>query len=210
MKMKQLKKLLMVSLVIPRRLACRVFGNPTFMSYGFVGLTIKPLTQPTRPLKLTGGLLLLCAFAVQAAENPHTISTTGNSSTCTSCHVSEIHHDKAELLNTKNKQVDSATFNNDGVAMCSGCHNAEDGHKVGLKLDFEIPADMPLNKKNALSCLTCHYTHGNLASDKPQASFSFMDRLLNADRLHKSFLLRHNNVDGELCLICHNSNQGSK
>jgi cytochrome c len=81
---------------------------------------------------------------------------------------------------------------------------------VGLKLDFEIPADMPLDKKNRLSCLTCHYTHGNMDSDRPQASVSFMDRLLNANRLHKSFLLRRNNVDGELCLICHNSNQGSK
>ena len=161
-------------------------------------------------LKLTGGLLLLCAFTVQASDNPHTISTTGKSAQCSSCHVTETHHNQAELLNTKNKQVDSAAFKNDGVAMCTGCHNAEDGHKVGLQLDFEIPADMPLNKKSALSCLTCHYTHGNLVSDRPQASFSFMDRLLNAERLHKSFLLRRNNVDGELCLICHNSNPGSK
>jgi hypothetical protein len=69
---------------------------------------------------------------------------------------------------------------------------------------------MPLNKKNALSCLTCHYTHGDLTSIRPQASFSFMDRMVNAERLRKSFLLRRNNVDGELCLICHNPNQGSK
>jgi hypothetical protein len=161
-------------------------------------------------LKITSGLLLLCALNVQAADNPHTISTTSKPVECTGCHVTEIHYDQADLLNTKNKKFDSLAFSKDGVALCTDCHNADDGHKVGLKLDFEIPADMPLNKKNALSCLTCHYTHGNLVSDRPQASFSTMDRLLNADRLHKSFLLRRNNVDGELCLICHNSNQGSK
>ncbi len=160
--------------------------------------------------KFTAGLLLLGAFAVPAEENPHTISATGKSVECASCHAAEIHHDQTDLLNTKNKKFDSAEFSKDGVAMCTDCHNADDGHKVGLKLDFEIPADMPLNKKNTLSCLTCHYTHGTLVSDRPQASFSTMDRILNAERLHKSFLLRRNNVDGELCLICHNSNPGSK
>ncbi len=163
-----------------------------------------------RGLKFIGGCLLFCAFAVHAAENPHAVSATDKSTACSSCHAAEMHYDQADLLNTKNSHVDLSAFNNDGVAMCSTCHNAEEGHKVGLKLDFEIPADMPLNKKNALSCLTCHYTHGNLGSVRPQASFSFMDRLVNAERLHKSFLLRRNNVDGELCLICHNSNQGSK
>lgn len=160
--------------------------------------------------KIIGGCVMFCALAVQAVENPHTVSSVDKSGTCAGCHVAEIHYDKADLLNTKNQQVDIDAFTNDGVAMCSSCHNAEEGHKVGLKLDFEIPADMPLNKKNALSCLTCHYTHGDLTSVRPQASFSFMDRLVNADRLHKSFLLRRNNVDGELCLICHNPNQGSK
>ncbi|MDP1666718.1 MAG: cytochrome c3 family protein [Methylobacter sp.] len=162
-----------------------------------------------RFMMVIGGCVLFSMSAVQAADNPHTIAA-GKSGDCAGCHVARIHYDNVEALNTKNKRVDLNAFNNDGVAMCSGCHKTEDGHKVGLKLDFEIPADMPFNKKNALSCLTCHYTHGDLTSAKPQASFSFMDRLLNDDRLHKSFLLRRNNVDGELCLICHNSNQESK
>ncbi|MEQ1621570.1 MAG: hypothetical protein ABL919_09200 [Methylococcales bacterium] len=155
-------------------------------------------------------VLLFTSFTVLAVENPHSLSASSNLAECTSCHVSQPQYDFSKPLETKNKQVDITAYKNDGVAMCSSCHNKDDGHQVGLKLDFEIPADMPLDKKNALSCLTCHYTHGNLASDRPQASFSFMDRMLNADRLHKSYLLRRNNVDGELCLICHNSNQGSK
>jgi hypothetical protein len=94
--------------------------------------------------------------------------------------------------------------------MCSGCHDAEDGHKVGIKLYFEVPADMPLGEKNKLTCLTCHYSHGSLSSDRPQASVSFMDKMLDAERLHKSFLLRRNNTDGELCLTCHEVKEGSK
>ena len=147
---------------------------------------------------------MLSAFAIQAAENPHIISASSKSSTCISCHAAEVRYDQADVINTKNKQIDLTAFNNDGIAICSGCHNADEGHKVGLKLDFDIPADMPLNKKNTMSCLTCHYTHGSLESPRPQASFSFMDRMVNAERLHKSFLLRRNNVDGELCLTCHN------
>lgn len=179
----------------------------SFMS-SFSTLERNQLVQ--KCLKVTGGFVLFCAFAVHAAENPHTVSAANTSSACTRCHAAEIHYDKTDLLNTKNNHADLAALNNDGVAICSGCHKAEEGHKVGLKLDFEIPADMPLNRRNALSCLTCHYTHGSLESARPQASFSFMDRMVDAERLHKSFLLRRNNVDGELCLICHNSNQGSK
>lgn len=153
-------------------------------------------------LKFAGGCVMFYAFAIQAAENPHHVSAT-DKSTCSSCHATEVRYDQADLLDTKNKQVDLTAFNNDGIAMCTGCHNADEGHKVGLKLDFDIPADMPLNKKKTMSCLTCHYTHGSLESTRPQASFSFMDRMVNSERLHKSFLLRRNNVDGELCLTCH-------
>jgi hypothetical protein len=107
-------------------------------------------------------------------------------------------------LQSKNITADQATFTKDGVAMCSSCHNPNQGHKVGLNIDFPVPADLPLNEDNDITCLTCHYTHGKLDSDRPQASHSFMDKLMNAERLKKSFLLRRNNSDGELCLTCHN------
>ncbi len=160
---------------------------------------------------ITFGLTLLLSIAVHAeGDNPHTVANGVNATDCSSCHVKPLKGGVPELLDTKNKAVNLEDFKNDGVAMCSSCHDPEDGHKIGLKLDFDVPVDMPLDKKNALSCLTCHYTHGKLTTDRPQASFSFMDRLVDADRLHKSFLLRRNNVDGELCLICHNPEQGKK
>jgi hypothetical protein len=153
-------------------------------------------------------LLGLCMAEQICADNPHEISPQSQAIDCVSCHVEKPNNVNTGLLNSKNHQADPAAFKNNGIEMCSGCHDAEDGHKVGLKLDFEVPADMPLGERNKLTCLTCHYTHGNLSSNKPQASFSFMDRMLDAERLHKSFLLRRNNAEGELCLTCHEVKEG--
>jgi hypothetical protein len=146
-----------------------------------------------------------------AADNPHEITAQAAAVDCVSCHVEkpQHNHSKDSALETKNHKADLAAFKTDGVEMCSGCHDAEDGHKVGLKLDFEVPADLPLGERNKLTCLTCHYTHGSLSSDRPQASVSFIDSMLDAERLHKSFLLRRNNSNGELCLTCHEVKEGS-
>lgn len=158
-------------------------------------------------------VLLFCTFAVQAeADNPHIITNTTLRSFCKNCHVVDLSFDidNDELLLSKHSRIDPGAFNQDGVAMCSSCHDPDYVHKVDINIDFPIPADLPLDEKNNITCLTCHYTHGSLASDRPQASFSFMDRLVDAKRLHKSFLLRRRNVDGELCLICHNVSEGSQ
>jgi formate-dependent nitrite reductase cytochrome c552 subunit len=144
------------------------------------------------------------------AENPHEISPKSQGVDCASCHLEKPQANNAGLLTSKNQLADPADFKMDGIEMCSGCHDKDDGHKVGIKLDFDVPADMPLGTKKRLTCLTCHYTHGSLSSKKPQASVSFMDRMLNAERLHKSFLLRRNNADGELCLTCHEVKEGIK
>jgi hypothetical protein len=156
-------------------------------------------------------LLGLCRVGqVVAADNPHVITAQSHGIDCGSCHTEKPQPSKVEVLETKNHQADPTTFKDDGIKMCSGCHDADDGHKVGIKLDFEVPADMPLGEKNKLTCLTCHYSHGSLSSDRPQASVSFMDKMLDAERLHKSFLLRRNNTNGELCLTCHEVKEGSK
>lgn len=158
----------------------------------------------------TGALLLLSAQRAQTAgENPHLISRQSPAAECAGCHSAtpELKGGKDdEPFSSKNLTIDQTGFSQDGVAMCSSCHNPNQGHKVGLNIDFPVPADLPLNEENDITCLTCHYTHGRLDSDRPQASHSFMDKLLNAERLKKSFLLRRNNSDGELCLTCHNVN----
>jgi formate-dependent nitrite reductase cytochrome c552 subunit len=155
-------------------------------------------------------LMLLCTITAQAVDNPHVVSKQDNSSTCTDCHISMPKLKNDNSLTSKNLPVDLSHFSKNGVDMCSSCHDLEVVHKTGVAVDFPVPSDLPLNQDNEIICLTCHYTHGSLDSDKPQASFSFMDRMVNAQRLHKSYLLRRNNSDGELCLICHNPNQGTK
>jgi hypothetical protein len=156
------------------------------------------------------GLMLLFMLTTQAADNPHVVSKQDNPSTCTICHSAIPKLKDDNILISKNLPVNLNHFSKNGVDMCSSCHDPNVVHKTGVAVDFPVPADLPLNEDNEITCLTCHYTHGNLDSDKPQASFSFMDRMLNAQRLHKSYLLRRNNSDGELCLICHNPNQGLK
>ncbi|QPK63914.1 hypothetical protein IVG45_02735 [Methylomonas sp. LL1] len=159
---------------------------------------------------LSLGLLPMLVFVAmaQAADNPHAITKHDNPSTCSGCHISTPLLKDDNILVSKNLPDDLAQFRLDGVAMCASCHSPDAFHKVGLNVDFPVPADLPLNSDNQIICLTCHYVHGRLDSDRPQASFSFMDRLLNAERLSKSFLLRRNNSDGELCLTCHNPSQG--
>ncbi|WP_427551461.1 hypothetical protein ACQE3D_07525 [Methylomonas sp. MS20] len=158
---------------------------------------------------VVGGSLAMLLFvggARTAAENPHEISRQTPQSGCGECHNTAADIKDDGILTTKNHTVDLAAFAKDGVAMCSSCHNPNQGHKVGLNIDFPVPADLPLNEEHDMTCLTCHYTHGRLDSDRPQASHSFIDKLMNAERLKKSFLLRRNNSDGELCLTCHNVN----
>lgn len=155
-------------------------------------------------------ILLLFVSMTQASGSPHVVSRQTPPAGCTVCHESapELNDDKP--VSSKNLPVDWTRLTQDGVAMCAACHDVNAYHKVGLKVDFPIPADLPLNPDNEIVCPTCHYTHGKLESDRPQASYSFMDRWLGAERLRKSFLLRRNNSEGELCLACHNSDQGSK
>jgi hypothetical protein len=164
-----------------------------------------------KPYFLTMVLLLMLGGARPLfAGNPHELPANSQTIDCLSCHVEKPQNMTAAIINSKNHQADLAAFKADGVEMCSGCHDKDDGHKVGLKLDFEVPADLPLGKKNKLTCLTCHYTHGSLSSDKPQASVSFLDGMLDSERLHKSYLLRRNNAEGELCLTCHEVKEEAK
>jgi hypothetical protein len=144
------------------------------------------------------------------AGNPHELPANSQTIDCLSCHVEKPPAMDAAIITSKNHQANLDAFKADGIEMCSGCHDKDDGHKVGLKLDFEVPADLPLGKKNKLTCLTCHYTHGSLSSDKAQASVSFLDSMLDSERLHKSYLLRRNNADGELCLTCHEVKEEAK
>ncbi len=147
-------------------------------------------------------LLAGLSTKVIAENNPHILQSKPE---CESCHL--IAPEVTPTINTRYILPQAKNFKQDGIHMCTECHNNENGHQVGISLDFSVPADLPLDNDNKITCLTCHYTHGNLHSEKPHASYSFMDVLLGSEHLHKSFLLRRKNVNGELCLTCHHSSQ---
>lgn len=139
-----------------------------------------------------------------AETNPHILQP-GVTENCESCHIEPPKSLSKSKPFTLPKMGE---YKADGVEMCAGCHEIEDSsHKVGMEMDFEPPADLPLSEDKAISCLTCHYVHGSLSSERAWASISFMDKLMNNERLHKSYLLRRNNAQGELCLTCHDTSK---
>lgn len=153
---------------------------------------------------LLTGLVLLSGVALTAESNPHRVvkSDISGTESCLSCHIS--------LPETKQQQFgqhilpDMTKMKKDALTMCTDCHD-EDGnsHIVGVTPEYSVPVDLPLSENMKVNCLTCHYVHGSLKSDSPMASVSAMDRLFNRERLKKSFLLRRNNSNGDLCLACH-------
>ncbi len=152
----------------------------------------------------------ICLGAVaDVTVNPHDIRGQQPETYCLACHLQlpkTLQHQSSggRLPDQSDFQSDA-----DGVSMCVNCHDADKAsHETGGdSIDFTVPADLPLSSDRKLTCLTCHYMHGSLASDRPWASVSILDRLLDHERMHKNYLLRRNNSDGELCLVCHDSNQ---
>jgi len=189
---------------------------PGAASGGKVLFVQQPLLMGKRLVKslLTafGLMLLSLAGAAHSADNPHVVTRQIGRSGCAECHIDTPELKNDGILNTEHLPVDPGRFKQDGVAMCRSCHTHEAHiHKnVSEKIDFPVPADMPLSQDNGIICLTCHYSHGSLDSDQPRANVSFIDHLFNTERLHKSFLLRRDNSDGGLCLTCHAADDGSK
>ncbi len=153
---------------------------------------------------------LLVTIPAQSADpaNPHEITGQKPAEYCVACHLQPPSvYEKTSSQGIVPQWADFRT-DIDGNSLCTTCHTqAEAGHEVGGEaLDFTVPADLPLSADSKLSCVTCHYMHGSLSSERPWASVSLMDKMLNHERMHKSYLLRRNNSNGELCLVCHDIN----
>ena len=148
---------------------------------------------------------LYSVFAFSASGfNPHELNAADIKSNvqCLSCHKSMPTTEK--LVSGKHIIPDMKQFVKSETLMCEACHGDDNtGHIVGVTPEYTVPADLPLDKNNQVTCLSCHYIHGSLTSSKPMASTSFMDHLFNRQRLNKSYILRRNNAKGDLCLACH-------
>ncbi len=148
---------------------------------------------------------LICCLGIlsiakaDTAPNPHVLSKNMSDTLCQQCHVDDI-----SSLDNNPHSHRRMGFNQNEINMCVNCHtdNAS-SHSVNIRVNFPVPADLPLSAIDYITCLTCHRVHGHLHSNRPWASVNFMDRFLNSERLTKTYLLRRNNANGELCLVCH-------
>ena len=141
-------------------------------------------------------------LAEEPKSNPHELKEKFDSMECANCHrqtpvrIPE-NHTRAVLPNQD-------AFVTDPVTMCVPCHEGSmDSHPIAVRPKYLVPADLPLDKKRGISCLTCHYTHGSLKSNGSCCSVSLLDRMFNRERMKKSFLLRRENTNGGLCNACH-------
>lgn len=164
--------------------------------------TVPVFVWPWRLLSLA--LLNSYLIVVYAAgSNPHLIDGEHNGD-CQSCHVATPSYSEKQPLDSRDTRFSAERFNLNPVDMCVSCHPRDHMHaEVGDKIDFEVPPDMPLGESNGHVCLTCHFTHGRLDSEQPRANVDFFDRLLDSERMRKSYLLRRDNSSGGLCLTCH-------
>ena len=142
------------------------------------------------------------AVAWEHKTNPHELKEQFDGRECANCHRQTParmpeNHTRAVLPGPDD-------FVTDPVTMCAPCHEGSmDSHPIAVRPKYLVPADLPLDKKRGISCLTCHYTHGSLKSDRPCCCMSLLDRMFNRERMKKSFLLRRDNTNGELCKACH-------
>jgi hypothetical protein len=159
-------------------------------------------------LRNTVGLALLILLSVTAQatdSNPHIVNKQTPQSGCTDCHIKTPELKNNNNLNTNGLPVDISQFKPESEALCMTCHPRDHVHKNEAgKIIFSLPPDIPVGQSHEHICQTCHYSHGKLDSDKPQANVNFIDKLFDTERMHKSFLLRRDNSDGGLCLTCHN------
>ncbi len=90
---------------------------------------------------------------------------------------------------------------------CIKCHlqgNAD--HPIMIVASFPVPRDLPLSQDNEVTCITCHNPHLQRYSNHPWLQRSFMTIIsdfISRKKQYKTFFLRRNNSNRELCLSCH-------
>ncbi len=161
------------------------------------------------PFLILFAVIFLCigisddkATAEKPKSNPHELKEKFDGMECVNCHRQTPGRIPEDNTRTVLPGLDDFVI--DPVAMCAPCHEGSmDSHPIAVRPKYRVPADLPLDKKRGVSCLTCHYTHGRLISERPCCSVSLLDRMFNRERMRRSFLLRRENANGELCKACH-------
>lgn len=147
-------------------------------------------------------IAILGLFSVIFGQESQLHPFVNDENLCGTCHATyQIAGSSAAYIVVK---ADSSLLPTD---VCLECHpQGETCHPVRITVSFQIPKDLPLSKNNELTCVTCHNPHYSKFSDRPWVARSFISKMNDTVRRknqYKTYFLRRNNAQGELCLCCH-------
>jgi len=121
---------------------------------------------------------------------------------CNKCHdVRQTADNKASVIVFVDNSAIVQTVN------CMKCHPQHFGdHPVLVQTFIPVPKDLPLSKNMEITCMTCHNTHYLRYSDRPWTPRSHKNKFLDfvkKKKEYKTYFLRRNNSEKELCISCH-------
>jgi cytochrome c554/c'-like protein len=142
-------------------------------------------------------LLLLLASPATAVPNPHEVLSEGDN--CVSCHLNG---------NPDINDKDSLVLKGDLVEQCAECHPDQlvTGHPVNKKHFGSRRVPLPLDDNEEVVCITCHSPHLPWKDKEPYIPVSIFKKIRNTilgKGEYRTYFLRINNRDGQLCLTCH-------
>ncbi len=99
----------------------------------------------------------------------------------------------------------SSRLRSDIDTVCKGCHPRDAAnHRIGNTPPFPVPPDLRLSPEGTLSCVTCHDPHTPRWSNRAWQAKSLAGSIRTMFvKKHKTYFLRRNNAQGDLCLACH-------
>ncbi len=143
--------------------------------------------------------LYVFAVPAQGGSDPH--SSLDTSGACGDCHLDEVKRGQPVQRPLR--------FKKDIVSICLGCHLEKDVstlHPVDIRPGMEVPADLPLDEEETITCATCHNPHMRFEGKKPFVAEELTKRLLSLftiNKTYRTFYLRRANDKGQLCKSCH-------
>jgi len=113
-------------------------------------------------------------------------------SACQACHPGE--KDRAKLSDPSR----SCDQN------CARCHTEMDNHHpVGAGVNEKEKVPLPLAKGDQVGCTSCHDPLSARTDKRSWKSQSLYSRWFSGQKIFKTYYLRINNSDGNLCKTCH-------
>ncbi len=97
------------------------------------------------------------------------------------------------------------------TSSCLKCHPHDSrDHPVMITSSYPIPEDLLHSENMEITCLTCHNPHFQRYSSRAWVPRSFTTKIQHfvfGKKDFKTYFLRRNNADKELCMACHDGIQ---